>query len=387
MMPEDQLYSDKVGSTALPNDLFAEIVKSTKDAIVSANLEGVITSWNPSAEQLFGYSAAEAVDKNINIITPPELEEDQRLISIQVQTGQLVKHYKTVRKSKDGQYIDINVTLSPICDAAGRIIGTSRIMQDITVQGIIDAHLQTYLKALEESNRDLQSFAHITSHDLREPLRGLSSLSSFLLEDYKDKLDANGIKMLNNLVSLCDSMDNLIINLLYFSELENEKTAVQETDINEIVQEVQHMMEFLLKEKNAHIVIPCVLPTVICDKTRVTEVFRNLIINAVKHNDKKEPVVEVGFLKTMETQNGHEENVFYVKDNGIGIEPKYHQMIFTMFKRIPSAFSNERSGTGAGLAFAKKIIERHKGHIWLESEPGKGSTFYFTLNPKKAAHE
>ncbi len=379
-----QSYSNKSGPLELAKDLFTAIVKSSDDVIISATLGGVITSWNPSAERLFGYDATEAIGRNISIITPPELAEDQSRITDQVRAGEAVKHYKTVRKNKDGQYIDVNVTISPVYDETNRIIGTSWIMQDISGQEIIESRLRDYLGELEKSNEDLNTFAHIASHDLREPLRGLSSLSLFLLEDYKDKLDANGIKMLNNLVVLCGCMDNLITDLLYFSELANEETSLQETDVNKIVQDIRQMTEHLLQEKNARIVVPRPLPIVTCDRARVTEVFRNLITNAVKYNDKKEPVVEVGFLKTMKTQNGHEESVFYVKDNGIGIEQKHYKMIFSMFKRIPSVTPHERAGTGVGLAFAKKIVERHNGRIWLESEPDKGTTFYFTLHPQKA---
>ena len=371
-------------------NLLAAIVESSKDAIISTTLDGIITSWNSTAEHMFGYSADQVIGRNISLITPPELQEDQRRIAIQVQTGKAVKHYKTLRKNKDGQYIDINVTVSPICGSDGEIIGTSRIMQDITQQQIIETQLQGYLKELENSNQDLHSFAHVASHDLKEPLRGLSGLSSILREDYGDKLDTDGVGLLNRITSLCGRMDNLINNLLYFSELENEKSATQETDLNEIIKGIRQMLEFSLKEKNAQIVVPRPLPRIVCNSTRITEVFRNLITNALNHNDKKEPLVEIGFLEKVETHSGPEKNVFYVRDNGPGIEPQYQHMIFAMFKRAPTPKAKvppAKPGTGVGLAFTKKIIERHKGRIWLESEPGKGSTFYFTLSPKDPARE
>jgi PAS domain S-box-containing protein len=362
-----------------PQGLLSAIVDSSEDAIVSMLLDGTITSWNASAERIFGYSKEAVIGRSISFLVPPEVEEEQRDITVRVQAGERVKHYETVRIGKNGKYIDINLTVSPVRDAAEHIIGASMIVQDITEKKIMDARLQDYLAGLEDSNRKLEEFSHITSHDLKEPLRGLSSLSSFLLEDYKDKLDAKGAGMLKQHIFLCQRMDLLINNLLYFSKLANEQSAIQDTDLNKVIKEVQQMMEFLLKEKNARIVIPRQLPTIICDKTRITEVFRNLISNAVKYNDKNEPVVEVGFIENMETQHGREENVFYIKDNGVGIEAKYHRLIFTMFKRAPSSAQEKQSGSGVGLAFAKKIIERHNGRIWLESEPGKGSTFYFTI--------
>ena len=346
-------------------------------------LDGTIIFWNASAERVFGYSKDEAVGQNVSFLVPQEMEEEQRDITLRVQGGERVRHFETVRIGKNGEYIDINLTVSPVRDAAEQITGASMIMQDITEKKILDASLQTYLKELEDSNRKLEEFSHIASHDLKEPLRGLSTLSSFLLEDYKNKLDAKGVEHLKRLVSLCQRMDLLISNLLYFSKLENEKSAVQATDLNEIVKDVQQLMEFTLKEKNARIFIPRPLPAVVCDKTRMAEVFRNLITNAIQYNDKPEPVVEVGFLANMQAPHGREENVFYVKDNGIGIDPKYQQLIFTMFKKAPSSVQNGSRGSGVGLAFAKKIIERHQGRIWLESELEKGSTFYFTVGAKQ----
>ena len=293
MQPQQQTsYTNKMPPPAAPvQNLLAAIVESSKDAIISTTLDGIITSWNSTAEHMFGYSADQVIGRNISLITPPELQEDQRRIAIQVQTGKAVKHYKTLRKNKDGQYIDINVTVSPICGSDGEIIGTSRIMQDITQQQIIETQLQGYLKELENSNQDLHSFAHVASHDLKEPLRGLSGLSSILREDYGDKLDTDGVGLLNRITSLCGRMDNLINNLLYFSELENEKSATQETDLNEIIKGIRQMLEFSLKEKNAQIVVPRPLPRIVCNSTRITEVFRNLITNALNHNDQKEPLV------------------------------------------------------------------------------------------------
>ena len=126
--------------------------------------------------------------------------------------------------------------------------------------------------------------------------------------------------------------------------------------------------------------MPRVLPQIVCDKTRVTELFRNLITNAIKYNDKPERLVEIGFLESVDTRQWRERDVFYVKDNGIGIDPEFHQEIFRIFKRLQNATDGSDTGTGVGLTFVKKIVERHGGRIWLESEPGQGTTFYFNLN-------
>ncbi|WP_443750857.1 sensor histidine kinase [Asticcacaulis solisilvae] len=168
-------------------------------------------------------------------------------------------------------------------------------------------------------------------------------------------------------------MESLVDDLLYFSRLSRQDLAVQGADLNRIVRDIELMMEVTLRERNAVIAIPEALPTIICDVPRVTELFRNLITNAVKYNDKPEKRIEVGVA-------GQEDGapVFYVRDNGIGIEPRFFSDVFRIFKRLNEE-DDAVKGTGVGLTFVKKIVERHGGRIWLESEPGAGTTFFFTL--------
>ncbi len=241
--------------------------------------------------------------------------------------------------------------------------------------------LRLYTRDLERSNRELDDFSHIASHDLKEPLRGMSMKATFLLEDYKDKLDEKGVGHLRRIVYLSAHMEQLIRDLLYFSQLGRSSLAVQESDPNAMIDEIRIMLEPMLKERNAHIVVPKPLPHIICDRVRITEVFRNLITNAVKYNNKPEKLVETGFLETVDTALGQKKNVFYVKDNGIGIAPEYHEDIFRIFKKLNEP-ADDKCGTGVGLTFVKKIIERYGGHIWLESKPNEGTVFYFTLEKR-----
>jgi signal transduction histidine kinase len=251
---------------------------------------------------------------------------------------------------------------------------------------------RAYVGELERSNQELDDFAYIASHDLKEPLRGLFNHASFLLEDYKHRIDDDGVRRLNRLGQLCQRMERLINDLMYFSRLGRADLAVQEADPNAIIVEIQQMMESFLSERHARIVVPRVLPRIVCDKTRVTEVFRNLITNAVKYNDKTERLVEIGFLESVNTKERNEKNVFYVRDNGVGIDLEFHQEIFRIFKRLQNPSDGQETGTGVGLTFVKKIVERHGGRIWLESESGKGTVFYFSLNcgrnePARNTHE
>ncbi len=240
--------------------------------------------------------------------------------------------------------------------------------------------LQGSMDQLERSNQELDDFAYIASHDLKEPLRGLFNHASFLLEDYHEKLDEDGVRRLKRLSQLSQRMERLVNDLLYFSRLGRTELAVQETDLNAIIDEIRLMMEAMLTERHARIIVPRALPRMVCDKPRVTEVFRNLITNAVKYNDKTKRTVEVGFREAVNTRDGPEWNVFYVRDNGVGIEAEFYDEIFRIFKRLNNTPDGQEAGTGVGLTFVKKIVERHGGRIWLESVPGNGTTFYFNLN-------
>jgi signal transduction histidine kinase len=236
------------------------------------------------------------------------------------------------------------------------------------------------VEALERSNRELNDFAYIASHDLKEPLRGLFNNATFLREDYAEKLDQEGVSRLFRVGYLCQRMEQLINSLLYFSRLGHQELTVQRTDLGAVIRDIEMMSETTLNECNVTIVIPRELPFVRCDKTRITEVFRSLIINAVKYNENEKKTVEIGCRDEVTRGNFVERQVFYVKDDGIGIAEEFHEDIFRIFKRLNAEADNEK-GVGVGLTFARKIVERHGGRIWLDSALGLGSTFYFTIVP------
>ncbi|MBW4554587.1 MAG: GAF domain-containing protein [Trichormus sp. ATA11-4-KO1] len=226
---------------------------------------------------------------------------------------------------------------------------------------------------LERSNNELDAFAYIASHDLKEPLRGIHNYSNFLIEDYGEILDEEGKTKLKTLIRLTQRMEDLIDSLLHFSRLGRVDLSRQQTDINSIVHRSLDLLSARIEEMNVEIRIPRTLPTVYCDRVQIVEVFNNLIANAIKYNDKAEKWIEIGYIEESPAPM-----VFYVRDNGIGIQEKHFEAIFRIFKRLhgPSKYGG---GTGAGLTIAKKIVERHGGKIWVESTYGEGSTFYFTL--------
>jgi light-regulated signal transduction histidine kinase (bacteriophytochrome) len=238
---------------------------------------------------------------------------------------------------------------------------------------------------LELRNKELDSFAFAASHDLKEPLRGIYNYSTILLEDYGDRFDGEGINYLQTLLRLTKRMDSLIDVLMRFSQLGKAQLNFQETDLNEVVERAIEVFRASRQDENLSIHIPRSLPRVRCDPVLISEVFANTIINAFKYNDKSEPWIEIGYLSSEAEINKQMLEkwfhfpIFYIKDNGIGIQTRHLETVFRLFKRLHPQ-NKYGGGTGAGLTIAKTIIERHGGKIWVESIYGQGSTFYFTLN-------
>ena len=236
---------------------------------------------------------------------------------------------------------------------------------------------------LERSNDELDSFAYVASHDLKEPLRGIHNYSLFLLEDYADKLDADGVSKLQTLVRLSQRMEALIESLLQISRVGRLEVALAEVDLNELLAEVTDLLAPRLEQTGTTVAVPQPLPTLRCDPVRLREVYNNLLTNAMRYNDRPDKYVEVGMtpddvLSPKGLVSSSDFHILYVKDNGIGIDARHHESIFRIFKRLHSQ-EKYGGGTGAGLAIAKKMVEKHGGELWVDSEPGRGATFYFTI--------
>jgi len=225
---------------------------------------------------------------------------------------------------------------------------------------------------LARSNQELEEFSYIASHDLKAPLRGLSNYALFLTEDYAQQLDTTANTYLNRIQALCTQMDTLVTSLLHYSRVGNRELAMQPTDLKQLVENTQNLLQEFIHEHHAVIQISDTLPTVLCDESLIAEVFNNLITNGIKYNQTPQKKLEIGRLNDSS-------QAFYVRDNGIGIAEQHHQKIFQIFQRLHSKDSFS-GGSGAGLTIVKKIITRHGGEIWLESVPDEGTTFYFTLN-------
>ncbi|MEH2174356.1 ATP-binding protein [Nostoc sp.] len=233
---------------------------------------------------------------------------------------------------------------------------------------------------LQRSNEELDSFAYVASHDLKEPLRGIHNYANFLMEDYADVLDNDGIAKLQTLVRLTQRMEDLINSLLHFSRLGRAELIRQSVNLHELVPQVIATLTISRPQSEIEFRIPQPLKSVQGDRAQINELFSNLISNAIKYNDKPKKWVEIGFIEG----NGENKVVstsvtFYVRDNGIGIPQEHLDKIFQIFRRLHGR-DDFGGGTGVGLTIARKIVERHGGRIWVESTPTEGSTFYFTLS-------
>jgi signal transduction histidine kinase len=239
--------------------------------------------------------------------------------------------------------------------------------------------LQEQKQDLEKVNRELDSFVYTASHDLRAPLRGIASFASFLEEDYKNKLDEQGIGHLKEIRDGADRLSLLIDDLLLLSRISRIKNPYEEVDIARVVAQVCEQLKFDIEDKNIDMRVGKDLPRIVCDPIKTKTAILNLVNNAIKFaskENKERPFVEIGYN---ERAQFHE---FYVKDNGIGIDPQFHDKIFILFRKLHPV--REYDGTGAGLSIVRRIVEDQGGEIWVDSREGQGATFFFTV-PKNLA--
>ncbi len=244
---------------------------------------------------------------------------------------------------------------------------------DLTELKKLERELVEKTKRLEESNHQLEEFSHVVSHDLKQPLRTIQAYTQFLIEDYREKLDEQGLNYLQSLQRSSVRMKNLIGDLLKLASIGSKREPLEPVDVKDVLAEVHEDLGALLN--GVEFVCPEELPVIVANRTRMAELFANLISNAVKYNDKPNKQVAIGWE---EQSDG---DVFYVRDNGMGIEERYQDRVFELFERLNPR--DDPESTGAGLAICKRIVNEIGGRIWVESEVGRGSTFYFRV-PKRS---
>ena len=350
---------------------------------------------SPQIEQMLGFSQKEWLEDPVlwhRQLHPEDRERWNRQFAPTCAAGE---PFRSVYRflAKDGRVVWVQGYASVILDAEGKPSFLQGVAFDITSIKEAEAQLRQFNETLEarvsertaelnelntaltRSNQDLDDFAYITSHDLKEPLRGIGNYATFLIEDHADKLGEDGRAKLDTVVRLSVRMTHLLDGLLHFSRVGRVELAFGPVDLDNVLRHVVDSLKLLLDENRVVVRVPRSLPTIRCDRVRVGEIFLNLIANAVKYNDKAERWIEVGWLDPVGVG---EPAILFVRDNGIGIRDKHKSAVFRMFKRLnaPEKFGG---GSGVGLTIVQKIVQRHGGRIWIESEFGVGTTFFFTL--------
>ena len=371
----------------LASALSAAIVEHSDDAIISETVDGTVITWNSGAEQMFGYTAAEMQGRPITCLFPSDRLHEETDLAAQLQLGQKISHFETRRVRKNGASIDVSVTLSPVRDASGKIIAISKIARDITerlrwqlardaaarelqrqlARDAVASELRDKNQQLERSNRDLEDFAYIASHDLKSPLSGINSVALWLEEDLRDGLSDESRKLLGLMRSRINRMEKLLDDLLAFSRVGRTDAAVSETKLADIFESI---IETLNPPAHIKVRVEGELPTIVTASAQLEQVLRNLINNAIKHHDKQNGEV---VLAGKRVGNFVE---FVVRDDGPGILPQFHDKVFQLFQTLKRR--DEVEGTGMGLAIVKKLVEQQNCRITVHSEgDGTGTQFCF----------
>ena len=334
-----------------------------------------ITLFNNAFEAFTGLKKEQALGSKIDVLFPPA-EKEKILQTIEsASKGQM---WQLVEIPLLDAKKEVRIALwnsANIKDKNGNIVATIAQGQDITERKKTEESLKIVAENLKRSNSELEQFAYVASHDLQEPLRMVTSYTQLLEQRYKGKLDADADDFIRYAVDGATRMHRLIDDLLSYSRVNRRGNPFRPTEIELALDVALKNLEMLIKENGA-VVTHDKLPEVMADDVQLVQLFQNLIGNAIKFHGKELPHVHISAQKYQETQY-----LFSVQDNGIGIDPQYFDRLFKIFQRLHT--KEEYPGTGIGLALTKRIVERHGGRIWLESQPGKGTTVYFTLNNKK----
>jgi PAS domain S-box-containing protein len=346
------------------------ILDTAADAIIVIDEQGRIDRFNPAAERMFGYTRDEAIGRNVSLLMPsPHREAHDGYLARYLETGErhIIGYGREVTGlRKNGEEFPLEVAVSEI-RLEGRRLFTG-IMRDISERRQRQEELAHLVHDLEAANDELRSFAYVVSHDLKAPLRAIGSLTDWIAADYKDKLNDEGREHLRLLTGRVRRMDALIDGILEYSRVGRIREARVPVDMNRLAQET---LELLAPPPHIRITVAGPLPAVTGERTRLQQLLQNLLGNAIKYMDKTEGDVRVGCEPDGDFWR------FHVADNGPGIEPRHHERIFQLFQTL--APRDRIEGTGVGLALVKKIVELYGGRVWVESQPGKGATFYFTL--------
>jgi len=346
------------------------LVENAADLIITTDLDDRILTWNRGAEVLFGYDKDEVIGKHLSILLPPERFHELEEMRAKVQISGALRDIEIRSKKKDGVMIYLSLSVSPVRDLDGKIVGFLRVAKDITEK-------KRYERRLKELDKMKSDFVSNVSHELRTPLTSIKGSVDNMLDGLTGSLNEKQIRYLNRIKSNTDRLSRLINDLLDLSRIESGHVEVRPTNLplTALAEEVAEHMKALAAEKLIRIEIPPADPKVTAwaDRDKVTQVLMNLISNAVKFTPRD------GKITVALEKNGSDYIQISVADTGPGILPEERNRIFSKFYQVANVDKQKPKGSGLGLAISKALVEMHGGKIWMESEVGKGSTFYFTL--------
>jgi PAS domain S-box-containing protein len=362
------------------------LLEAAPDAMVVVNQRGEIVLVNVQAEKQFGYRRDELIAQKVKNIIPEGFAErlvaDATRSSVEALAQQIGMGIELSGRRKDGSEFPIEIMLSPLESAEG-ILVTAAIrnvsarkkseMDNLQLELRVEERTKQLANAnrvLERSNMELQQFAYVASHDLQSPLRSISGFVQLLKMEYESKLDEQAVDWIRRTIQATEQMQDLIRGVLAYSRVDSRSRPFMPTPFLDVFDDVVALLEPSIHDAGGKVTRGD-LPVVIGDRSQFIQLMQNLIGNGLKYHGDKSPHVHVS------AERNGSEWIFSVQDNGIGIAPKYYERVFEIFKRLHD--QKEYPGTGIGLAVCRRVVNRHGGRIWVESEAGHGSVFHFTL--------
>ena len=369
----EELVQSRTAALRVAQLRFRRLLENTPDAMVITDQNGIIQLVNAQIERLFGYSREEMIGQPVELMVP----DRQRRAHASHRAGffgnpqarPMGAGLQLWGRRKDGTEVPVEISLSPLETEEG--IWATAAIRDISERKAAEQKLASYAKDLERSNAELEQFAYVASHDLQAPLRSIVGFGQLLQADYKGRFDADADTYIGFMVNSAGQMQSLIRDLLTYSRIGRGSALGGISDCGQVLAGVLAQLQPLIGELDA-LITHDPLPEVSCAPLELGQIFQNLIGNAIKFQPPgNRPVIHVSAEREGRIWR------LSVHDNGIGIEPRYRERIFQMFQRLHTADKFE--GTGIGLAICRKIVLRHGGRLWVESEPGRGSAFHFTF--------
>ncbi len=353
----------------------ANLLSMVRQGAIATNLDGEVNYWNKGAEVMYGWKAEEALGKNIMQLTTLETNtEKARQIMDMLKKGKSWSGNFEVQK-KNGTNFTVKITNSPIYNENNELSGIIGISTDISEEIENKKLLKRYTKELERSNEELEQFAFVTSHDLQEPLRMISSFMDQLKRKYEDQLDEKALQYIYFATDGAKRMKHIILDLLDYSRASKPSEEIEEVNLNEVIATYKQLRRKVIAESSVTIKTET-LPSLKSYSAVVTQIFHGLLDNAIKYaREGVAPIIEI------QAQEKETQWEFSITDNGIGIDSQFFDKIFIIFQRLHNR--NKYSGTGIGLAIVKRSVEFLNGRIWLSSTVGEGTTFFFTISKNK----